>query len=851
VGTAGKGLAITSSPKRGRRIVRRSRLLATLGEAQARTVLLVAPAGYGKTMLARQWLEEAGGAWIAVTPASADLALLARDLATAVGELVSFDSRRVEAALSAGRTPDEQVRAVGRMILGQVKGPVDGWIVVDDYHLLMANPAAEELIASLEQSGRFRLLIASRERPAWATPRRRIYLETVEFGAAELALDDDEVAELLPPDRKTAALRRQARGWPAVIGLAAYANSADVPLTADALSDTLYDFLAEEMYERAPLTVQRSLTSLAALPPVTPAELSLFLGEPEAVSGVLSTGLAYADAGRIVIHPLARAFLVTKLRDRPDANDVAHAGFEFAHDRAMYDEAFRLVEELALDDCLEQLIVSSYAGLIRTGRVATLDQFRQRASGSGHVREVVLDLIAADQAVLSGDLRRAEALGKAAADRFESTHPLKARGYLIAGRAALLAHRETEALSLYSAAKPYARSSADIHDCAFGKVLAAVYLEDNRVDQEMAELEGLPVVEPADRVRLEVARIYRSFADQSARIQSDDLDVSQIPSLVSDPSLRTGWAYALASALTLQSRYREAEKVLRATLAELDEFGLSFAVPHVEWSLAAAELGLRHFARCEGRLRKLEQHPAYSRDLHMQLNVRALRARLYLSQRRANEAIEITADSFPNTASRAMYGEYLATRALALAVSSDHSAISETVERALSTTAWLDTRVLCEAALAVRALDRGPGSNDAFKTVLDSASGLRMWDGLVCAIRASPGLLSRLTAFPEHKTELRDVLLRSNDVGLAKSVGLVTRSNGQRGVLSSREREIIDQVRQGRKSAEIATSLFISPGTVKSHMDHIFEKLGVRTRAEAVARYAEIERAETVDSEGS
>ncbi len=568
--------------------------------------MLVAPAGYGKTTLARQWIEEAGGAWIAATPASADLALLARDLAAALGELLVFDSRRVEAALSAGRTPDEQVRAVGRVILGQIKNPVDGWIVIDDYHLLMANPAAEELIATLEQSGRFRLLVVSREKPTWATPRRRVYMETVELGASELALDDDEVAELLPPDRKTAALRRQARGWPAVIGLAAYANSADVPLTADALSDTLYDFLAEEMYERASSTVQRSLTALAALPPVTPSELSEFLDEPEAVSGVLSTGLAYEDTGRILIHPLARAFLVTKLRDRFDANEVAHMGFNFAYDRGMYDEAFRLVEELGLDDCLERLIVSSYPGLIRTGRLATLAQFRKRASGSGHVREVVLDLIAADQAVLSGNLQRAEALGKAAADRFESAHPLKARGYLIAGRAALLAHREAEALSLYSVAKPYARSSADIHDCAFGKVLAAVYLEDNRVDQEMAELEGLAIAEPADRVRLEVARIYRSFADHNARIQSDNLDASQIPSLLSDPSLRTGWAYARASALTLQARYREAERVLRVTLAELDEFGLSFAVPHVEWSLAAAELGLRHFARCEGRLRKLE-----------------------------------------------------------------------------------------------------------------------------------------------------------------------------------------------------------------------------------------------------
>ena len=243
-------------------------------------------------------------------------------------------------------------------------------------------------------------------------------------------------------------------------------NSADVPLTADALlEDTLYDFLAEEeMYERAPPTVQRSLTALAALPPVTPAELSEFLGEPEAVSGVLSTGLAYEDTGRILIHPLARAFLVTKLHERLDASEVAHAGFDFAHDRAMYDEAFRLVEELALDDCLEQLIVrnKSYPGAdAGLGRVATLDQFGQRAyRGQGHVPEVVLDLIAPKSGGSDPEhLRCAEASrDSAAAEGLSDRHAsARARGYSDrrAGPPFIwLYSLEAEAFDLHAAAKP-------------------------------------------------------------------------------------------------------------------------------------------------------------------------------------------------------------------------------------------------------------------------------------------------------------------------------------------------------------------------------------------------------------
>src|SRR5262249_9073312 len=108
-----------------------------------------------------------------------------------------------------------------------------------------------------------------------------------------------------------------------------------------------------------------------------------------------------------------------------------------------------------------------------------------------------------------------------------------------------------------------------------------------------------------------------------------------------------------------------------------------------------------------------------------------------------------------------------------------------------------------------------------------------------------------LAAIPEHRAELRDLLIRSNDVTLAKSVGLVTRSSGPRGVLSAREREIMEHVRQGQKNTEIARSLFITVGTVKRHLNHISDRSGGRSRALAVVRFAEIEMAEMDDAEAS
>ena len=54
--------------------------------------------------------------------------------------------------------------------------------------------------------------------------------------------------------------------------------------------------------------------------------------------------------------------------------------------------------------------------------------------------------------------------------------------------------------------------------------------------------------------------------------------------------------------------------------------------------------------------------------------------------------------------------------------------------------------------------------------------------------------------------------------------------------LTPREREILAQVAEGRSNAEIAAKLWLSAGTVRIHLQHIYAKLGVRNRTAAVAR---------------
>ncbi len=52
--------------------------------------------------------------------------------------------------------------------------------------------------------------------------------------------------------------------------------------------------------------------------------------------------------------------------------------------------------------------------------------------------------------------------------------------------------------------------------------------------------------------------------------------------------------------------------------------------------------------------------------------------------------------------------------------------------------------------------------------------------------------------------------------------------------LTEREREVLRAIAQGHTNAEIAEALVVSEATVKTHVNHIFAKLGARDRAQAI-----------------
>lgn len=89
--------------------------------------------------------------------------------------------------------------------------------------------------------------------------------------------------------------------------------------------------------------------------------------------------------------------------------------------------------------------------------------------------------------------------------------------------------------------------------------------------------------------------------------------------------------------------------------------------------------------------------------------------------------------------------------------------------------------------------------------------------------------------------ELRLVVSRSNgeEQTLVLTEEQVADASNQ---LSWREWQVVGLVEEGKSNADIAAALFISPATVRTHLQHIYSKLGVHTRTAAVASVRRLRR---------
>ncbi|MDQ3067616.1 MAG: LuxR C-terminal-related transcriptional regulator [Actinomycetota bacterium] len=833
----GEGTATKPQLNR-RRIIERPRLTRLLDESEGRIKMLVAPAGYGKTTLARQWLAGKSAAWCTLSQSSNDVAAFAAELVEAVAALAPGSGEALMERLPVTPRPNEEVDVLADMLSQDLGSwPASGWLILDDHQVLAPGSPGDRLIEAVLADAPINALLLTRRRPAWASARRILYGEISEFDRDSLSMTRDEAYELLAdtnvadPDELVAL----AQGWPAVLGLA---SASGVTLPNAAETPHLYSFFAEEIYRRLPLRTRKILCELTVYDPPGRAwvlrGLERSLAQRIMRASVDSGLIVEATEARVEMHPLVRSFLEGKLRQ--DFPEAVAAAVERAVRRLMsaeqWDEAHSVMDRFGAYGLLVDLIARALPSLLEAGRVATIRSWLRDAPEEASAVRLAL----AELAFREGRFFESEALAKLASNEPDGAEDTMARACIAAGRAAHAASRLEEAVSYYRAARSVATNERLRRNSLFGELGVVNELERTAEASELLRILGPPdALPPADHVVLVGRRlnfeshtgVYKSIGDARA--------AWQLLPFVKDPiarsSFRNVFGYALASLCHLD----DARRITAEQLTDAERCRLDFVVPY-GLIINALVLYLSHdYVSAEAVVEEALERSVAGSDTTAWFIGSAVQARIFNAQGAFDQTLIRTVRSETN-ATRWLQAELESCHAVAYAATGDQIRAERTSLSAERLSLSPEARINVAAARAIASHRRGNYSQcvSHAKVALRIVNDSGIVEVFVSAYRGYPELVLTLLSDKESHDAIVRVLALASDGDLSTAArGEASKSVLQ---LSRREKEVLALVAQGMSNPEIGATLFISPTTVKVHIRHIFEKLGVKSRAEAAVR---------------
>jgi ATP/maltotriose-dependent transcriptional regulator MalT len=261
-------------------IVRRPRLIARLNAGLDRKLtLLSAPAGFGKTTLLSDWIAgcECQAAWLSLDKGDNDPTRFLAYVVVALQTIEASIGAGVLGALRSSQPPP--VEAILTALLNDLTTLSDPFILVlDDYHVLDAQPVDEALTFLLEHlPPQIHLVIATREDPRLPLARLRAGGHLTELRAADLRFTPAEAAEFLNQAMDLnlsaddiAALETRTEGWIAGLQLAAISLQGSQDVTSFISSFTgshhfVMDYLVEEVLQQQPENIQTFLLRTSIL----------------------------------------------------------------------------------------------------------------------------------------------------------------------------------------------------------------------------------------------------------------------------------------------------------------------------------------------------------------------------------------------------------------------------------------------------------------------------------------------------------------------------------------------------------------------------------------------------------
>ena len=873
---------VPAAPVLGGGVVARCALFGRLTQAE-RVVQISAPAGSGKTVLMRSWIAEAGldrhAAWVTVdseerNPRRFWISVADALRGTAAGSALV---RPLTAA------PDLDGWALVERLLADLAPLQDRlWLVIDDAHLLGSGVLPQLELLVLRAPPELRFVLTTRHDLRLGLHRLRLQGELTEIRTADLRFSLGEARALFGtagvelPAGALGRLHGRTGGWAAGLRLAALslAGHPDPERFAAEFSGTdrvVAEYLLAEVLDRQSEEVRRLLLRTSVLECVSGPLADALTGRPggERILQDLEQAGAFVvslDARRswFRYHRLFADLLQLELRrTEPHERAALHgaaAGWLAGHGHPV--EAIRQAQAAEDWGLAARLLSDHWLDLYLSGRGATLVELLAGCPGRAVVASPELTAVRVAGDLIGGFLQDAERHLAVAAGALASV-PAHRRGrlqVLLSVLRLFLARRLNdfpvvagEAQRLLALLK-----TADAAQLGLGEDLRAAALISVGVaetwahqfeDAERHLTQGVALAREIGRPYLELhglahgahaMLLFRPDASLAERSRQA-IELAEHHGWSEEPL--AGVAYAqLGTALLHQGRLEEAEPWLeraeRTLPAEVEPaagMSLRYARAVLELARGRYQEALAAFGGAE----KLAATLAGRYPLVTSMRSRMLHTLVRAGQtERAERALaELGGDE------RASAEMRTAEAALRLAAD-DPQAAADALAPVLdgSECGIRQVRLVTALLLEAQACD-ALGEQATAGRVLERALDITASSGMVLPFLLDPvpALLGRhrryRTAHPALISQILDVL--SGTTRSAPSPGgqpgWASRGSLD-GELTDSEKRVLRYLPTHLTTHEIAAELFLSVNTVGTHRRHLYAKLGVHNRHEAVDR---------------
>jgi LuxR family maltose regulon positive regulatory protein len=854
-----------------RGVISRPRLFERLG-ASARVTVVSALPGSGKTVLLRSWISEAGladsTAWVPVRRGERDpqqfwLSVLGALRHTAPG------SALVQAVTVA---PDLDGWVIVERLLKDLAPLQDRvWLAIDDVHELGPAEALRQLeLLVLRAPPELRFVLATRHDVRLGLHRLRLEGQLTEIREPDLRFTLAEARELfdaagvhLPG---LALLVERTEGWAAGLRLAALslAGHPDPERFAEEFSGTertVAEYLLAEVLDRQGEQVRQLLLRTSVLDRVNGELADLLTGSSggERVLQDLEQANAFVvslDARRswFRYHHLFTDLLQLELRRTApgEATALHRTAAGWFAGRGYPVEAIRHAQAAQDWELAARMLADQWYSLQLDAQTATTHELLAGFPAATRTADAELAALAAADELTHGSLEEAERyLGLAERGMASVPDARRTHAQLLLGITRLVLARQRWNLQAVAEEARRLQAMAEIPDAAqpsLGGELRALALislgstefwaagEDPERHLEMgvalARRIGRPFLEFTGLAYQAAAGIYRSFT-RAAERGRQAVELARRHGWADEQA--AGLAYVILGAMLAwqvrpgeaESWIQRAERVLRAETEPAAVLGMHRARGLLELTRGRDADALAAFQAAE-RLGGRLTAP------HMLLTpTRALLLHALVRLGDVERAEQTLADLGEHERDRG--DTRIATAVLRLAQHDPLAAIAALApvldgSAPVVWSAWLAQAFLLEAIARDTLGDEGAACQ-ALERALDltEPDGVLLW----FLLHPVPGLLER---HARHRTAHAALIAEILSLLAGQTPAPSAAPQPPLEPLSSSEIRVLRYLPTNLTMPEIASELYVSHNTVRTHMRHLYAKLGIHRRAEAVAR---------------